>query len=215
MRPMGRLIDTQVETVDGLVTNEHLWNEEKVRSIFLAPDADAIMQIPLRRSIEEDWLAWAKEKSGLYTVRSAYRALVLNEEHNVVAQDLNNTSSSDQDESLWRVLWKLRVVPKVRIFWWRVLKGIMPDYSTLTRRHVMEDSTCGICKATSENLMHALIECSHAKLFWNEAKEILNIKLPRLHPNTWAKDLLCEEFIAKEDKPKIITIMYSIWHSKE
>jgi hypothetical protein len=35
----------------------------------------------------------------------------------------------------------------------------------------MENSTCALCKAESESVMHALIDCSHAKLFWEVAKE--------------------------------------------
>jgi hypothetical protein len=30
-------------------------------------------------------------------------------------------SSSENDTNLWRRLWKLPVVPKVCVFWWRVL----------------------------------------------------------------------------------------------
>ncbi|KAM0865600.1 hypothetical protein ACQ4PT_043151 [Festuca glaucescens] len=47
MRPMGRLINTDVETVNELITNDHCWDVGKVRSIFFAPDAEAILQIPL------------------------------------------------------------------------------------------------------------------------------------------------------------------------
>jgi hypothetical protein len=104
---MGRLIDTQVQTVNELITADHLWNEEKARSIFLAPDADAILQIPMRRSSGEDWLAWTKEKSGLYPVRSAYRAMIMEEEHNTMCQNPNNTASSDGDGELWKKLWKI------------------------------------------------------------------------------------------------------------
>lgn len=94
------------------------------------------------------------------------------------------SSSSDNDVDVWKRLWKLPVVPKVRVFWWRVLRGILPDYRTLSRRHIMENSTCALCKAESEDVMHALIKCSHAKLFWEAAKGLLLIKLPRLHPLT-------------------------------
>jgi hypothetical protein len=131
--------------------------------------------------VSEDVLAWAKEKSGEYSVRSAYRALVLYDGHEI-AQGSDAVSSSMGDEGLWKKLWKINVVPKVRTFWWRVLKGFMPDYATLSRRHIKEESICGICKSTIEDVKHALIECSHAKLFWEAAKEILNLKLPRLHP---------------------------------
>jgi hypothetical protein len=85
---------------------------------------------------------------------------------------------------------------------------------TLTRRHVMVNSTCGICKAEAEDLMHALIECSHAKLFWTAAKEILLVKLPRLHPSTWARDILCGSLFPDKDIAIIISVMYSIWMSR-
>jgi hypothetical protein len=50
----------------------------------------------------------------------------------------------------------------------------------------MENNTCGIYKALSESLMHALLECSQARHFRSPAKEVLLLKLPRLHPAaTW------------------------------
>jgi ribonuclease HI len=128
--------------------------------------------------------------------------------------DASVPSSSDNDVDVWKRLWKLPVVPKVRVFWWRVLRGILPDYRTLSRRHIMENSTCALCKAESEDVMHALIECSHAKLFWEAAKELLLIKLPRLHPLTWAKDILCEKAFSQKERAIIISVMYSIWSSR-
>jgi ribonuclease HI len=78
----------------------------------------------------------------------------------------------------------------------------------------MENSTCGICKAESEDLMHVLIECSHAKQFWSAAKEILLLKLPKLHPLTWTKDILCDPRYTPDERAKIITVMYNIWTSR-
>jgi ribonuclease HI len=94
------------------------------------------------------------------------------------------------------------------------MRGIVPDYSTLTRRHVKVDSICSVCKTTSETLLHALAECSHARLFWTEAKNILNVKLPNLHPVTWAADILAEDWWSPEERAKVITVMWSIWSSR-
>ena len=180
MRPMGRLKETDLVTVNQLLTASNDWNEPLIREIFFAPDVDSILSIPLRSTGGDDWLAWSKEKSGIYTVRSAYKSLM--EARQSEEARINNghvVSSSENDTELWRRLWKLPVVPKVRVFWWRVLRGILPDYRTLSRRHIMDNSTCALCKAESESVMHALIECSHAKLFWEAAKEILLVKLPK------------------------------------
>jgi hypothetical protein len=85
---------------------------------------------------------------------------------------------------------------------------------TLSRRHIRDNDTCGIFKAASEGLKHTLMECTHAQMFWDAAKEILNIKHPRPHPQTCAKDIICDSSITEEDMPKLITIMYSIWLSR-
>jgi hypothetical protein len=62
--------------------------------------------------------------------------------------------------------------------------------------------------------MHVLIECSHANILWEAAKTILLLKLPRLHPDTWASDILCEQFFTERERSMIITIMYQIWTSR-
>lgn len=55
---------------------------------------------------------------------------------------------------------------------------------------------------------------SHAKRFWTEAMEWLHVKLPELHPNTWSKDILCDQRFSELDRAKIITVMWAIWTSR-
>jgi hypothetical protein len=62
--------------VDELLTENNEWNEPLIHDLFFAPDADSILSIPLRSMGGDDWLAWSKEKSRVYTVWSAYRALM-------------------------------------------------------------------------------------------------------------------------------------------
>jgi hypothetical protein len=72
---MARLEDTDITTVNELINKDYQWNIPRIRSLFFAPDADAILSIRLRNNGGEDVLAWSKEKSGIYSVRSAYRAV--------------------------------------------------------------------------------------------------------------------------------------------
>ena len=144
---------------------QYQWRVDLVRATFLAPDAELILQIPLRRSIGDDWLAWTHEKSGIYSVRSAYRALLEIKDRGEATKSGEVGSSNMRKDEKWKRLWKLDVLPRVRSFWWRVLRGILPVYATLTRRHVKVNSTCPVCKSASENMIHAMIECGHAKQF--------------------------------------------------
>ena len=98
---------------DLLCADDGSWDIEKVRRNFIAPDADAILNIPVRSGGNDYWV-WALEKSGCYTVKSAYRSLMTRKEH--AALEGTTTGSSSKDIQLWNRLWKLKVVPKVRVF---------------------------------------------------------------------------------------------------
>jgi hypothetical protein len=63
-------------------------------------------------------------------------------------------------------------------------------------------------------MRHALIKCSHARNFWREAEVWLKIKLPELHPDTWTRDILCDHLFSETDRASIITVMWSIWSSR-
>ena len=81
------------------------------------------------------------------------------------------TDTSEMDKQLWSRLWKLKVLPKVRVFWWRVMRGILPVESTLKYRHISSESRCKIYLSSEEDMMHALLNCIHARRFWNEAPQ--------------------------------------------
>jgi hypothetical protein len=49
---------------------------QKLKNNFCQVDIERIVQIPLSSRVDEDWMVWNYEKSGLYTVKSAYRMLV-------------------------------------------------------------------------------------------------------------------------------------------
>ena len=114
---------------------------------------------------------------------------------------------------MWNAVWKLKVVPKVRVFWWRVIRGIIPNESTLQHSHIKDTRLCKLCLAMDEDLMHALIHCSHAWRFWEEARLLFEIRLPRLHPSSWARDIMCDRRFSDKDRATIITVMWAIWMS--
>lgn len=214
LKPTGRQGVDPLDRVSDLIDTETgTWDVELVRRNFLAPDAQAILNIPIRAGGGEDFLAWAFERSGEYTVKTAYRTLVTRDERRALEEGtIAETSSSEKQ--LWTALWKLKVIPKVRVFWWRVLRGILPDYATMKYRHIRTTSLCDLCKATDEDLMHALVHCSHARSFWSAAREVLDLKLPPLHPVTWSQDLVVDTRFSATDRCKIISIMHAIWSSR-
>lgn len=206
--------NTTLQFVDELIDQENwAWHQTLVRETFLAPDAEAILNIPLRNGGGEDFQAWAFDSKGNYSVKTSYRALVTRNER-LAQEEGTDTDTSQTDRYLWTSLWKLKVIPKVRVFWWRVLKKILPVEETLKMRHIKELDRCSVCLAMSEDLRHVLIHCSHAKSFWREAEQLFDFWLPRLHPETWSRDIVCDRMFSDEERAKIITVMWAIWHSR-
>jgi hypothetical protein len=66
-------LDVLNRVSDFLCADGGSWDIQNVRRNFIAPDADAILNIPLRAGGNDFW-AWALEKSGVYSVKSAYRS---------------------------------------------------------------------------------------------------------------------------------------------
>jgi ribonuclease HI len=214
LQPSAHIGTDEIALVSDLIDHDTgSWKVDKVRTNFMAPEADAILNIPLRRGGGEDFWAWSLEKKGIYSVKSAYRALMSRNEH-LALDEGTCTESSTTEKQMWTALWKLNVLPKVRVFWWRVLRGILPTESTLKHRHIAQIGRCKICLSADEDLIHALITCDHARRFWDEAQFWLGYTLPNLHPRTWSRDILCDVRFAELDRGKIITIMWAIWNSR-
>lgn len=67
MKPICRLSDEPVQLVDDLLDdNTGQWNAELIRKMFIVPDAEAILNLPRLRTMEEDYWTWAWESWFLF-----------------------------------------------------------------------------------------------------------------------------------------------------
>ena len=94
MSPMLKPMNTNVQFVSDLIDVDNWsWWHDLVRSTFITPDAEAILNIPIRRGGGDDSYAWAFERSGNYTIKSAYRALVTQNEHQALGEGTTTDTS--------------------------------------------------------------------------------------------------------------------------
>ena len=104
MRPLFRPPAAMATMVSDLIDEVNwTWKHDLVRDTFIAPDAEAILNIPLRQGGGEDFLAWAHEISGNYTVKSAYRALVTRNELQALEEGQATGPSTDK-QRMWNDL---------------------------------------------------------------------------------------------------------------
>jgi hypothetical protein len=212
-KPTVRLDSARIERVHELfVPGTRDWDEQLVRYSFIYRDALEILKTKPGVRLQEDVDAWAFERTGLYSIRSSYRALK-RERDTRAALTLNATGSSDE-AGWWKKLWQLKILPKIRVFWWRVLHGYLPTKGELRRGHVAREDHCEACGMPGEDLYHIAVTCTYSSQFWQAVREITGCKLPPLHPATWTKDLLVADVCSQTDASIIICGVWSLWSGR-
>lgn len=106
--------------------------------------------------VDSDQRLWWPESTGIYSVRSAYKLLM-----NRVL-DNNNLYV----EGNWRVLWKLKLPPKVKHFLWRLCR-ISFLHGPIWRTDIDIQYSRPWCSGHSETLKHLFVFCSKVVACWN------------------------------------------------
>jgi hypothetical protein len=78
-------------------------------------------------------------------------------------------------------------------------------------QHTENEASVRVCGVDTESIKHTVTECTMARLFWQKTKESTGVKLPRLHPYTWASDVMKEDFCLEADRSVLIIGMYALW----
>ena len=144
------------------------WDETLIHQLFHTYDAEQICKIKIPRSEVEDCVAWHEEKSGVFTVRSAYKVGEnLKQQNNALASSSRNDAD---DRSIWDLIWKIKVPEKVRIFAWRVATNTLPTKENKWKRTLKLDNTCSICGGEVENEFHATVNCTKARALRKEMR---------------------------------------------
>jgi hypothetical protein len=129
-------------------------------------DVSRILQIPINNHGFSDFIAWHYTKHGQYAVRSGYH-LQWRHQFGPRANQLALPGSSAINP-VWKILWKLNVPSKVKIFMWRFLHGILPLKSILANRHIGNNGSCTICRLGAEDTNHLFFRCHVAQEVWTK-----------------------------------------------
>jgi len=105
------------------------WDDGALEENLLYMNAQAVRRIPLGR-LQHDFSAWAGERHGVYSVCSAYRLQVEKEMQDRDHGGGTTTHSAASHDPHWQRLWKCKVQPNVKVFWWRVSHDFIPSVQT-------------------------------------------------------------------------------------
>lgn len=114
-------------------------------------------------------------------------------------------------------IWKIKTLPKIRLFLWRVASGALAVSDRLGSKGLGVDNTCKLCQKSSETIFHVLFGCSVAEQMLN----IANISFPAagfsdsVEENlSYMLDLIDAHEIADDTRKSIPWIMWSVWKNQ-
>lgn len=59
-----------------------------------------------------------------------------------------------------------------------------------------------------------MFECTWAKLFWQELREVTKVKVPELHLSTWAMDIIYSSKVSAKDAAIILCGGWFVWSER-
>ena len=148
-----------VQVCDLIDYENAYWYESLVREFFLPIEAEMILAVPLCASWPHDKLIWHYCPNRSFSVRSAYHMIMK-------ARLLSDEGSLCPRQTVWKMIWSLCLPPRIKLFAWRIYKGILLTNSNLARCMPSWNMNCSICGHHEESDMHALLECPLAVQVW-------------------------------------------------
>ncbi|KAL3812349.1 hypothetical protein ACJIZ3_013617 [Penstemon smallii] len=139
------------------------WNKELIENLFWESEAKSILSIPLGTRQGSDKVIWHFDRSGSYTVKSAYRLI---RELKILALEAQSGGPSERSTRDWGWIWKLHVPPKVKLFVWSCCSKALPVRQLLLKRKVPTENTCPRCGLEIETVLHCLLYCTYARQVW-------------------------------------------------
>lgn len=136
------------------------WNRDRVDQL-LPEVAELIYRIRPSTQMAEDTFCWHKSKSGSYSVKSGYYALMENQETSYVMPIPEGFN--------WKKhIWSLKTPEKLKLFLWKLCRGALPLASNLQTRGLAVDAKCPHCNE-AETAIHIFFLCPFAKQVWDKA----------------------------------------------
>jgi hypothetical protein len=194
-----------------LLPQSNQWNEEVVKRVCFPRDADWILNLKLPKEKCDDFFAWHYEKTGIFSVKSAYR-LAYNLNHGVMWR-AGSSSRPDNTRLSWKTIWNAKVPSKVKIFGWRAACDNLPTKKNKFRRTLETDSTCSICGRVEENSHHAIVDCSKPRALRYAMRSYWDLpgEYDFLYSGPdWLQALLTKCNLKQRDR--VLLLLWRSWH---
>lgn len=149
---------------DLILPHERKQNLDLLTEHLLPADVEAVLKIPISFVEQRDYWAWHYERTGYFTVWSAYKMIVETKYmREAWLEGRDETSNTTRTRNDWKKLWGASVPSKLRVFAWRLARASLPTGEERCRRHMVDEPVCTICNAAVDSWRHSLLNCNMAR----------------------------------------------------
>ncbi|CAL2260807.1 unnamed protein product [Prunus armeniaca] len=129
------------------------WDISKLRATFSEDLVQKIVSIPVGvHGSLFDTQIWHASSNCVFSVKTAYKLFF---------------AGPSWPESSWTFLWKLKIPPKLQIFFWLASQSKILSNEYRVRRQLAIDSSCGLCDWPVESVLHIFRDCERAQSVWH------------------------------------------------
>ncbi|OVA15750.1 Reverse transcriptase zinc-binding domain [Macleaya cordata] len=191
---------------DLFIPGTKTWNFSLLQTLFNDFEVQAILHIKIPASSHRDRLLWLPTKNGCFSTKSFYKT---------IQDDLPSSSSCAQSSSFpWQKLWSLpSCAPKVKMFAWRLLTGVLAVRSAIGRFVDGIALECPFCYLHSESIDHLFIHCHFTQHLLFASSLSFRIE----DPNLTITDLL-SNWISLPNGEEVlcygICLLWCLWKSR-
>ncbi|RYR31549.1 hypothetical protein Ahy_B01g056357 [Arachis hypogaea] len=114
--------------------------------MFPQQTSEAIIRTPISVVNKKDCLYWPRKEDGIYSIRTGYYAA----KEDYLARNKRNPSTSTDKRDLWREIWKMEVLQKIKMHLWKIIDSLL----------------CQIFLNENESVEHALLLCEWVRAVW-------------------------------------------------
>ncbi|KAG5546642.1 hypothetical protein RHGRI_018725 [Rhododendron griersonianum] len=127
------------------------WDGAILNSLFNPHLCSLICSTPISWTGCADKLIWRHSSSGVYSVNSGYLlASCLTKDHGGSLP----SSSYNLPPTIWKLIWRLKVPPRVKHFLWRAIRNALATKENLFSRKCARNPLCDYCGTEVESIEH-------------------------------------------------------------
>jgi hypothetical protein len=131
----------------------------------------------------QNFYIWTPAANGLFSTKSAHR---------LISSQRSNPPNSPLTASNWKLLWKLNLNDRLRLFLWKIAWDIVPSNSRLNTIFSIPKANlvCPLCKVEEDSLSHLFFNCFFARISWRLSPWPLDsLKWSALSLPDWIKEI--------------------------